>query len=331
MSSPSSTAEGFKLVFRRPTIPLAEIAWRWSFGLAAWFLIVVFLIDYANTLPVNTVDRLLLGTQQPALILRAIHRIFHGSGFRFFESGAVLVVAMMVAWVVVASLGRAATLKTIMAELGVEGATGGQRKRISSLLELNLLRAAVALAAVVAGVGSALLANGIWAATHLTATDAARIWLALLFLIWTAWVVLNWSLSTSAIFVIVDRTPVLAAISAMVRWYRNRLGSVVAAGIWFGLAHAGAFIVASGAAFTVLGMASALGVGATIFLEMLIVAVYSAIADLLYTARLSAYVATLRLEPSSELSSRTEVPNTAQRSTIDPSELILSDVPLPAT
>jgi hypothetical protein len=52
----SPTAEGFKLVFRRPSIPLAEIAWRWSFAAAAWFLSAMYLFVYADTLSLNTVD-----------------------------------------------------------------------------------------------------------------------------------------------------------------------------------------------------------------------------------------------------------------------------------
>ncbi|MFZ3211271.1 MAG: hypothetical protein WA188_07125 [Terriglobales bacterium] len=39
MVSRSPISEGFRRAFREPTIVLAEIAWRWSFGLAALALV----------------------------------------------------------------------------------------------------------------------------------------------------------------------------------------------------------------------------------------------------------------------------------------------------
>src|SRR5207237_4233240 len=51
MASLSPTAEGFRILLRRPIIPLAEIAWRWTFAAAAWFLAAMFLLEYADTVP----------------------------------------------------------------------------------------------------------------------------------------------------------------------------------------------------------------------------------------------------------------------------------------
>jgi len=116
MGLASPTAAGFRLVFRRPAVPLAEIAWRWSFGAAAWFLSAMYLFEYADSLPVNTVDRLLLATQQPMLIARAIRRIFEGSAFRFTQAGVLLAIALTLAWIVLASAGRAATGNVLMDE-----------------------------------------------------------------------------------------------------------------------------------------------------------------------------------------------------------------------
>src|SRR3954467_187717 len=124
MRSSSPTAEGFRLIFRRPAIPLAEIAWRWSFAAAFWFLSASFVLQYADSLPANRVDRLLLGTHQPALILRALHRIIHGSALRFTAGGIVVAIALVVTWIVVSSLGRAATLKAMMDALEITPSAG---------------------------------------------------------------------------------------------------------------------------------------------------------------------------------------------------------------
>jgi len=336
MGSPSPTAAGFRLILRRPAIVLAEIAWRWSFAVAVWFLGGAFLLQYAGSLSVNTVDRLLLGTRQPALILRALHRIFHGSALRFTTSGILLAIALTVAWIVLGSLGRAANVEAMMEELGITPSPNTHRGTISSFFALNFLRAATTLAAVVAGFGAILIASGVWASTHLSAGDATRFWLATLLLVWISWATLNWLLSTSTLFVATDGVGVGAfpAISATVGWYRDRPGSVLAVGTWFGLIHGGAFLTACSAAFTVLGMAQVLGTGPTLFLELLIVAIYCAIADFLYIGRLAAYLAIIRHGEEFGLPEPQSPPPIfpfTQSTAIDQSELILSDVPLPAT
>jgi len=334
MRSPSPTAEGFRLIFRRPAIPLAEIAWRWSFAAAFWFLSASFLLEYADSLPANRVDRLLLGTHQPALILRALHRIVHGSALRFTAGGIVLAIALLAAWIVLSSLGRATTLKAMMEALEITPSSSARRETVSSLLALNFLRAASALAAIVAAVGAIFIASGAWASTHMSASGAARLWLFLLILVWTAWAMLNWLLSTSSLFVALDRVSALTAISSTLGWCRDRLGSVLVAGIWLGLIHGGAFLTACSAAITVLGMAQILGTGPTLFLEFLIIAAYCAVADLLFIGRLTAYLAIIRRGDSLDLPEPQFPPPphpSTERTAIDETELILSDVPLPAT
>jgi hypothetical protein len=332
MRSPSPTAEGFRLIFRRPAISLAEIAWRWSFAAAFWFLGASFVVEYADSLPANRVDQLLLGTRQPALILRALHRMVHGSALRLTAGGVVLAIALAVAWIVLSSLGRAATLKAMMEELEVTPLSSARGERISSLLALSFLRGAAWLAAIVAAIGVVFIASGVWASTHLSASGAARLWLLFLFLVWIAWAMLNWVLSTSSLFVSVDRVSAFTAIASTLGWYRDRLGSVLAAGTWFGLIHGGALLTACGAAFTVLSLAQVLGAGPTLFLEFIIVAAYCAVVDMLFIGRLTAYLAIVRGGETFDLpESQTPPSPSTEQSAIDQSELILSDIPLPAT
>ncbi|HEY7352214.1 MAG TPA: hypothetical protein VH596_05550 [Terriglobales bacterium] len=327
MSVFSPTAAGFKLIFRRSAIPLAEIAWRWSIAAAVWLLCAGLFAEYADTLPVNKVDRLLLGSQQPALVVRALHRIFHGSALRFTESAILLGIALTIAWIVVAALGRAATLKAIAEEFDL-AAPGS---RVASLSGLNFLRAATTLAAIVGVMGAAFIASGIWASTHLSAADAARLWVGLLFLVWLAWSVLNWFLTSSAIFVVADGSGSFPALASAVGWFRESYGSIIATGIWFGLVHGGMFTVAYGAGFSVLSMSDTLGTAPTIILEFLIIAGYCVVADFLYIGRLTAYLVIARGE---DLVLSNWQPQSfdgrSGSSAVDQSELILSDVPLPA-
>jgi len=330
MASSSPTAEGFRLLFRRPSIPFAEIAWRWSFAAAAWLLGAMFLFEYADTLPVTTLDRLLLGTQQPLLILKAIHRIFEGSAFRFTRAGVLLAVALVLAWIVLASIGRLVTVQSLTAEFelgGPERFRGG----FGSLVGQNFFRAAITVAAIAAAIGSALFASSLWASTHISVAASVRIWFALLLITASVWSGLNWLLSTSGIFAVEAGQPTFDAIASTVALCVERPGALFVTGTWFGLIHFGAFLFACGAGFTVLGAAGVIGARGVLFLEFLILLAYTAVADFLQIGRLAAYMSILRggAEPVSV--EPAAVPPQHEFGAVDASELILSDVPLPTS
>lgn len=317
------------MIFRRPAIPFAEIAWRWTFAAAAWLLGTFFLLEYMGSLPVTAADRLLLGTQQPVLISRALQRIFHGSAFRFTEAGILVLIALAVAWIVLASLGRAVTLAAVLEEFGI--ALGPSWRTVQSLFALNFLRVAVFLAAKVGGIGAVLLASSFWASTHISAGDAARAWFVGLLLVGIVWAILNWLLSTAAVFAAIEQQGALTAIGSCARLCVERPGRMLAVGIWFGLPHLGAFITAWGAGFTVLSTVGAWRMGPALVLEFLIIAVYSTVADFLYTGRLAAYVAIVRgpeVEQSRETSS---IAPESRPTAVDRDEVILSDLPSLAT
>jgi hypothetical protein len=334
MNSSTPTADGFRILLRRPSIPLAEVAWRWCFGAAVWFLGALFLLEYADSLPVTATDRLLLGTNQPALVWRAIHRIFQGSAFRFTEGVILLVIALTIAWIVLSSLARAATLKAILEELGMPVACPRLRQVSRSLSILNLFRVSAALATLLSCVGAAGLASSVWAATRISGADAARLWFALLFLAWLAWSALNWLLSTASLFVVARQDSALQAIASTVDLCQMRSGAVLAAGAWFGMAHGGAFMAASLGGLTVFSAIGVLGFRTVLFLEILIVLVYSIVADFLYAGRLAACAAIVRGQgeetSESQPDSTTPPREIDRRSPVDQSELILSDAPIPA-
>src|SRR5215469_3533554 len=138
MNSFSPITAGFRLIFRRPAIALAEIAWRWSFAAAVWVLGITFLFEYMASLPVTRADRLLLRTRQPELVARAVQRIFEGSAFRFIEAAILLAIGLTGAWIVLASLGRIATLRSVIDEFGLPRAAQ-ESGALLSLFGLNFL------------------------------------------------------------------------------------------------------------------------------------------------------------------------------------------------
>jgi len=100
MKRRSPTLEGFQALFRLPALGLAEIAWRWSFGLAVTALLAFSFREYLSTLPVTAAEMFLLQTRQPALMLQVIARILQGSAPRAVTALMVLALAVTLAWIV---------------------------------------------------------------------------------------------------------------------------------------------------------------------------------------------------------------------------------------
>jgi hypothetical protein len=337
----SPTLEGFRIIFRRPSFGLAEIAWRWSFAAAAGLLLVFSFFEYLDTLPVSRGDLLLLRTSQPALISRAVLHIFHGSAVRVVETAIVLALTLGAAWVVIASLGRAATLKALLAYFREDEAsiskTEKKRWRLRSLIGLNCFRLSATLAASVGCVAAFLLGGAASRPTDPAPGSAFLIFLTTIMLTWLAWSTLNWFLSLAAIFVVADGQDTFGATTAAVDLCQTRPGSVFAASTWFGLAHLTVFVVASSVVAFPLGLAAVLPPGVVLGGVLLITLLYLAIADFLYMGRLAAYVAMVEMHeapvtaqivppPLSPLGSHLD-PDIQPSSAVDASELILSDVP----
>jgi hypothetical protein len=329
MISHSPTLEGFRAVFRRPSLGFAEIAWRWSFGATAGLLITLSGFEYLDTLPVTRADLWLLRTRQPVLISQAIGNIVRGSGSRLVEAFIVLALALAVGWIVVAALARAATMKALLAHFREksESAERGAGWRTTSLLGLNFLRAAAVLAAVVGCFAG--FALGGMASTPDEAGMALQIVMIIFALVWLTWSVVNWFLSLAAIFVVANGRDTLAAIADAVDFLRRRSGPVFAVGTSFGLAHMAAFIVASIAAAFPLGMATVLSGRMALAGLMVVTLFYFAVADFLYMGRLAAYVAILEMPEAPLPSPQPSVLSFQPSSSVDPHELILSDVPAP--
>src|SRR5882672_9908033 len=110
----SPTAEGFRAAFRRPSLTLAEITWRWAVGATASALFLFGLIEYLRTLPVNNAELLFLRTRQPVLIGQAIAHILRGSLERAVLAAMLAAIALTCLWMIAAALGRIATVRALL-------------------------------------------------------------------------------------------------------------------------------------------------------------------------------------------------------------------------
>lgn len=325
-------------MFTRPTLGLAEIAWRWSFGAACWLLLTFAFLEYLRTLPVTSGDLLLLKTRQPVLVVQAIRNIFHGSAFRALATGLILAAALAIAWVVLSSTARSATIQTLLAYFRSRQNPPGNLTQkvwgIWPLCGLNFFRLAVTLAAAL-GILAAFVMGGL-VSSHGNPAPAGAflIFLTVFMLVWFSWSFMNWFLSLASVFVVVNGDDTFAAISSAVSLCRDRPGSVFAAGTWFGLAHIAAFVLGTSVVAFPMGFAGLLPAGVVLGGVLLVTLLYFAVADFLYIGRLAAYVAILEfpMDPvTNDFSSRHMPPISSQvapsRAGVDQDELILSDVP----
>jgi len=325
----SPIGAGFRLVFRRPVITLAEIAWRWTFPAVVWVLGGALIFEYLDTLPVGRVERFLLSTGQPFLIWRALRNIFQGSLLRFTEATILTVLGLAIAWILLASVGRLVVVRAILSELGMPEAVprGGV---LGTLLSLNFLRAALVLATKLSALGAALAASSLWASSHMRTGGAIRIFVLAWFLIAVIWLVLNWLLATSAVLTVADQGSERGSFLSAVRLLQQYPGPVLVSAISFGILQMLGIVAVCGAALSLMAIAGS-HPAVLLFLVFTLVLVYSVISDFLHVAAMGAYIRILKgEEPAVAPRSAPEIGPSSYGQGIDRDELIISDVPLPA-
>ena len=325
MARRSPTLEGFRVLFRMPSLGLAEIAWRWAMGATFIASATFAFLQYLDSLPVSAGDMLLLQTRHPLIVSRAIAHILAGSAYRFLAAMVVLIMALTLAWILVAAVGRAVTLKSLVTYFFPDREAP---LPVSPLIGLNGLRAAVALAAIVASFGGLLLAGISSPRTDPSPGSAMLIFLTLGLFIWLFWMMLNWLLSLAAVFVLADGATTLGAIVLAVDLLRQRPGAIVAASIWFGLAHGVAYVIASSMVAFPLAFVGLLPGGIVIGGVIVTTLIYLAIVDNLYVGRLAAYLFIAESPEIPEAKTLLAPPAPISATRVDPSESILSDLPL---
>jgi len=342
MPQRSPTLEGFRTILRRPSFGFAEFSWRWSFGAAAALLITFSFFEYLDTLPVSRLDLFLLKSRHPTLIGQAIAHIFHGSSMRIIDTSVVLALGLATMWIAIAALGRAATVKALVAYFRADLESEQKTKswRLRSLLGLNFFRVAATLAATTGGVAALLLGGAVSPAGKPAPGAALLVMLTVFLLVGLAWLTVNWFLSLASVFAVVSGRDTFGSISDAVSLCRDQTGSVLAAGTWFALCHITAFFIATSIVAFPLGFAAILPPAVTLGGVLVVTLLYFAVADFLYMGRLAAYVAMLEFPPASVAlrSSEFPVPILGQplpsalhsAAAIDQEELILSDIPLPS-
>jgi hypothetical protein len=301
----SPSMEGFRAVFRRPALGLAEVAWRWTSATVAWLLFCFLLFEYLDSLPVTKADLFLLGSGVPRFVRGAIQRILLSDAIRFLVAAAICLLAICITWIFAASVGRAATLGALIDQTKDEppaeapssptADSQGSASTLSRLIPRALVllhcgRAALLLTTLSEFVGAAIVAGSL-GSDHDAHPGIAFLWfLVLTWAIAILWYSLDWLLSTAPIFAIRDGDSAFHAISKAVTFVCRRFEAVVRTSALFGVVHLIIFFVASSLASAPLALVRILPPGAIFLCVVFVTLLYFVLIDFLRVARLAAYI-----------------------------------------
>jgi len=287
MPHPNPGRAGFDLVLRRPALVLAEIAWRWSFGLASLALLGLTCILFLASIRVSESDMQLARSGSPWIVADVLAHLLQANRAPLLRAVAVLVPGMAILWTIAASVGRLITVPSL-----VTPRAGKSSAALPALLAISFLRTALALALIAGYLGcaalAALVANTIGGEPQQQVQISFFIFMPTFLLVLLVWALLNWFFSIAPIFAIRDSRPALASFSDAVHLFTTNKRDFLAIGSAYGLAKTIAIIIVTIAGI-VLGVT--LSSYPTLDTTVLIVLtlVYLAFADLLNLARLASY------------------------------------------
>jgi hypothetical protein len=132
MAECRAVSAGFSATFKRPSLFIAEVAWRWAFTAAAWLLIAYGILLFLKSVPVSDADMFGLSGIIPSRIAPTVVHILAGSGPKMVRLGfALLIGTSFLSWIAY-SLGRTAVLRSLL--------PNSRSRAMAPVFRLNLLR-----------------------------------------------------------------------------------------------------------------------------------------------------------------------------------------------
>jgi hypothetical protein len=293
----SPARAGFDAVIRRPALVLAEIAWRWGFGLASLALMALTCGLFLASIRVSDADLQLARTGSPWIAADVMARLIAANKAPLLRGFAVLVPGIAILWTVAAAVGRMITTPPLVASPPPRASAS-----FGALLGISFLRAALMLALIAGYFGCALIAaevsNMAGGAPGAVVQAFLLVFLPLFLLVMLAWGALNWLFSIAPVFAVRDGRSTFASFSDCVRLFSANKRDFIAIGSAYGLAKSIAIVIV-----TLVGLALVPALsGVPALLTAVLIAItlaYFAFADLLNLARLASY-AVLAEVPATE-------------------------------
>jgi hypothetical protein len=265
-------------------LALAETAWRCLYLLAAVALLAFTVRQVLGAVDVSPAEALLAGVHRQLLAGILLSR-----GLPLLLRASLIVVpTFALLWVGMASLSRAATLRVLVA---MESSATELRPCWFCLVGVHVLRALLALAAVLSWAGALLLCLGEVPASGSEPIAAAALvlWLFLVLLLWVAWAIVDWFLQLAPIFILRDGRGTFAAIADAVVLFQSYPSACLTLSAWFCFCRVVLFSIMSTVALICVAAARRDSLVAFVLLVLILLA-YSAVASWLYMARMAAFL-----------------------------------------
>lgn len=297
MSKSHAVREGFAAIFRDPLVYLAELAWRWTYTIAAGLVVTYGLLLFLNSLPVSDRDLFGLSGIVPGLYGAALANIFKGSGPKMVRLAMMLSLSLGLLWFLAASLGRSATLTALLRKPA----------RLRPIFRLHAMRLIIGSAAWIAYVGAFAVAASAARFENGPGYHPGKFYLVFLLLslvISSAWSSASWYLSLGPILSVRNSTGTLDSLydaAALVRRQPRQFSWV---GIFYGVLRAVIWFVAFFSLLIALASVAAAPPGVTTAVLILFLAAYSAVSSFLYLARMGSYLRILEWDRASDEAER---------------------------
>jgi hypothetical protein len=282
--------DGFREVLNDPGLLLIEIAWRWSFGVIAFFVFAlsVFLVLGGITGDPHRLEALV--ALSPWQLAQKLAASVATIGLKLLRVTVAAGLILSLSWIVLSSAGRHATLAR---HALAPGAT------LRACFALNAARAAITVASIIAWMAAGVFAGFVGASGHAATPDfasMAAILLPTLLVIVAVWVTMNWYLSLAPLFP--EETWIGSIVSAW-HWCRANRDELFEISIAITVIRAMLLVIALMLSFAVSAVVTNVRV---VVADLLAVGLlYLLIADFFCVARLAAYA---RLRQREEEDSR---------------------------
>ncbi len=304
--SRSPFQEGFAALREEPLLFVAEITWRWCFAIASWLIVLLSAAVFLDSLKVSPLDRFLLGTMQPALAGSALTHVFHGALLRFIWVKFFVLAGLTVLWAFAAAVGRAASLRNLVALAGGEDRDENAGWQFCPMLQLHLLRALWIWIALGCLFSSLLL--GIAMQNQQRPARAAFFYVFGVALSVAFGVMLNWIFGLAPLFCIRNQVSGREAISLTLDFCTRQGGRLLGLSLGFLALR----MVWAGAMFFLVlaptGLGNRIAIGWVLLMMGALFLVYLAGADALYLARLGAYATLAEIDAQPEPEPQPEPP-----------------------
>jgi len=284
--------DNLRRIQNEPALLVIEIAWRWLFGAAAFALLTFAFVRLQHAVVINSEEEELLSSMSPTLMAQAMVTILARALPVAARLAALIIPALLVLWIVAASVGRATVITRLL---------GPQSNlRWSGFIGVHIVRAASVLALSLAYIGCAFIAG------FFAGPDPNMFMVTLIFLLFFGiavfvWMWVHWVLSLAAIFPVREGATTWSAVRSALRLVRQDGKQLAAVAATNGSARTLLALI-----FTFFGLVPLVlyrvSPGLFIAIELAIFLVYCLLSDWMLLGRLVGYleVANSKLSPSPE-------------------------------